>query len=161
MTQSGFTIIELLVVFAIVGILSIAGVVSYVSYNNTQVLSSAALDVKAMFALAQSRAQSQVKPSSCGVNTLNGYEVHICGNGALCNGSDSYDLYVNCGPGVGTSYFVTGLVLPNGVAFANIPSTPFTFPSLTGPVTTGTFNLKMGSKTKTLTVTGTGLVTIQ
>lgn len=162
-TQSGFTVVELLIVCSIIALLGISTYTGYVSYNNSQIFSNAALNVKVLFTLAQSRSESQVKPIINGVNVclgkqLGGYEVRICGNGATCLAGDNYELYVDCGT---SSFLVSAGTLPQGITFTNQPATPFIFPAVTGAVTSGTFNINQGATKKTFTVNGAGLVTLQ
>ena len=67
--EKGFTLIELMVVFSILAVLSTIGVAAFVSFSRTQTLNAAASDIKSMLNLAKSRAYSQVKPSVTPCNT--------------------------------------------------------------------------------------------
>lgn len=96
--QHGFTLMELLVVFSIIGILASVSVASFVDYSRTQELKAATSEVSTLLSQAKSKAQSQIKPSSCGSSSLEGYEVRICGLvGSSCSTANTYALYVRCG----------------------------------------------------------------
>ena len=72
----GFTLIELIVVFSIMAILSSVGIASFVSYSRSQSIQTAASNLELTLELAKSRASSQVKPSQC-LGALSGYQVDI------------------------------------------------------------------------------------
>src|SRR5882672_1504998 len=93
MKNNGFTLIEILVVFSFIGILTTLGVASYASYNGTQSVHSATNDVVTLLQSAKSRSISQVIPSSnsCVVNSLSGYEVD------MTPGGQQYTLFAVCG----------------------------------------------------------------
>ena len=74
--SSGFTLIELIIVFTVISILSTIGIASFVDYSRSQSLQSAASDLASTLNSAKSRATSQVKPSQC-LGALNGYQVDI------------------------------------------------------------------------------------
>lgn len=90
--NSGFTVIEIVVVFAIVAVLSTIGIASFVTYNQTQILQNAESQLKSTLNLAKSRAFSQAKPGQCASMVLNGYRVTISFSNrsytfeAICNG---------------------------------------------------------------------------
>lgn len=90
----GFSIIELLVVFAVMGILSTASIVSFNAYNNTQVVSNTAKEIRQMLSNAKSKAQTQTKPQGC-TGSLLGYKMRFCSNISSCNGNN-YDLLAVC-----------------------------------------------------------------
>ena len=105
--QNGFTLIELIVVFTVIAILSTIGTVSFVSYSRTQNLNQAAIDLVQNLNLAKSLSASQLKIlDKNGITlrcfdyqTLNGYGIEI-------NPSQKYyDLYLSCvGNGVTSKY---------------------------------------------------------
>lgn len=82
----GFTFIELIVVFTVTTIIGTIGIASLASYNHSQEVATAALDLKTLIQHARSLAVSQVKPSSCPTDLSNpnnnssllGYEVDFC-----------------------------------------------------------------------------------
>lgn len=64
-SPAGFTLIELIVAFTIIAILSVISVASYVSFSRNQAVDNEANQLISVLNLAKSKAQSQVKPSSC------------------------------------------------------------------------------------------------
>ncbi len=72
----GFTLIELIVVFSVIAILSTIGIASFVNYSRSQSIQTSASNLTLILDLAKSRASSQVKPSQC-LGSLNGYQVDI------------------------------------------------------------------------------------
>jgi len=89
--KNGLTLIELIVVMAIIALLSGGGLAAYTSFNQSQTLKAAAENVKNNLRLVQSRALSQEKPAT-GCAVLDGFRVDISVGTAnysylaLCNG---------------------------------------------------------------------------
>lgn len=161
--QKGFTIIELIVVFSILVILSTLGIVAFVNYSRIQALNAAASDVVTMLQTAKSRAQSQVKPDSgvCASSPLDSYKVTIS------PANQMYKLETICG-GNTLSPPIETKTLPQNIVFANpTAETPFTFKLLTGGVEgalpTGTSITINGynGQIKTITVYSDGRVVAQ
>lgn len=155
--QSGFTIIELIVVFSIIAILSVIGVASFVNYSRIQALESAASNLVSALGVAKSRAISQVKPTAtipqCDNNTtLNGYEV------VLNTSANSYVLNVVCS---NFHYPVFPTVfLPKNITFSPSPtSTTFFFPIISSGVQgSGTISLSGYGNLETITVNSIGAI---
>jgi prepilin-type N-terminal cleavage/methylation domain-containing protein len=149
--NEGFTLIEILVVFFIIAILTVLGIAAYNSYNSSQTVQSAASDVATMLNTAKSRSLTQVIPSSCGSNSVTGYQVDITLN------TQQYTLSAICG----SKQVITTNNLPPNVTFAN-SSTPTVFFNIaTGTITsTATILITGFGKTKTVTVSQTGDVSI-
>lgn len=161
--RSGFTLIELLVVFSIIGILSTVSIAGFSNYGRTQLLQTGASDVVSTLQVAKSRTQSQVKPTSCGTDKLNGYEVRICGlTGSVCSVPDTYELYVSCGV---TKTRLSTKELAQGVSFSQsgTTSTTFLFQILTGGVNgNGTVVLRGDDQAiKTIVVSNNGTISLQ
>ncbi len=98
--RQGFTLVELLVVFSVLVILSSVSIASFSSFNRTQSIQSAALDLSTMLQTAKARAASQYKPPSCGSSSLSSYVVRVCKlTGSTCSSNGDYELYVSCGAG--------------------------------------------------------------
>lgn len=143
----GFTLIELLIVIAVIGVLTTFGVIQIASYSKNQKLVQAQAEVVNTFALAKSRAQSQIKPTGC-TGTLVGYLVRI--------GATTYRVTADCS---GTDFSFPTKRLPTGVSFSGPGSNSnFEFRLLTGVVNeaavTGTsFTLNLSGVTpRTVTV---------
>lgn len=76
--QRGYTFIELLVVFSIMGIVGVIGMASFVGFNNNQIVESATSEVSNSLTIARQRALSQIKPPTCtSAQVLRGYRVFI------------------------------------------------------------------------------------
>lgn len=156
--QRGFTLIELIVVFMVIAILSVIGVAAFVSYGRIQTLESASSALTSALLLAKSRALSQVKPSECTDKILSGYQVY------LNIPSNSYELDAVC------SRFTYRIppptrTLPKNISFDPIKttSTLFFFPVISsgvvisnGAQNTGTIVLTGYGNTKTITVDSIG-----
>ncbi len=149
-SQSGFTLVELIVVLSVAAVISIVGIAAFVSYNQTQSLNTAAADISNMFNLAKSRAASGVKPSTapCSVQTMDGYRISIAT-------PRTYSLDAVCSSG--TSNILTS-IMPSALSF-NANKT-FTFRVLTGGFTGGSTTIIISGfgKSKTLTVDSLGNV---
>ncbi len=121
MTQRGFTLIELVVVFTIMAILSTLAIASFVSYGRSQSLEKNAQDVYTTLITARSKAQTQVKPSGCtDSDTLAGYRVDF-------TDIRDYSLRALCGE---KAVLISANHLSSDTRFANV--TTFTFQVLTG-----------------------------
>lgn len=152
----GFTLIELIVVFSVIAVLSTIGVASFVSYSRAQTLQQATNDFITVLNTAKARASAQVKPSPTCISTsaLQGYSVTV---NIVAR---TYSLNVICS---GTTTAISTSTLPTNVSFnsaAGIPPTTTTnvrFSVLTGGVT-GTGNVVLSSygATKTVTINSVG-----
>ncbi len=168
--ESGFTIIELIVVFSIIAILSVIGVAAFVNYSRIQTLESAASDLSSTLLVAKSRAISQVKPSSqipqCNDTAiLNGYRVILCSPSSfdvLCTANNSYVLAVRCSK---ADYKMKSSALPKNVIFSPSPtSSSFYFPVISSGVQgAGTISLTLttDNNLKTITVDPIGGIQTQ
>ncbi len=149
----GFTLIELMVVFALMGIIVTGGVVSYSSYNKKQGLQMGAADVVNMLTSAKAKAISQVKPSACAGRTLNGYQVRVTKSGA------DYSLQAVCG---GTSYPISSKKLPQDVTFGSGSLNTIFFTVSSGNSSTpGNVILNSGTAAKTINISGSGAIRSQ
>jgi len=168
--ESGFTIIELIVVFSIIAILSVIGVAAFVNYSRIQILEAAASDLSSTLLVAKSRAISQVKPSSqipqCDNSAiLNGYRVILCptsSSDVLCTANNSYVLAVRCS---NVDYRIKSSVLPKNVVFSPSPtSLSFYFPVISSGVKgagTITLTLTTDNNIRTITVDPIGGIQTQ
>ncbi|MBI4999387.1 type II secretion system protein [Candidatus Gottesmanbacteria bacterium] len=120
MARQGYTLIELLIVFSIIGILLGMGVVAYNDFNKRQTLKGAALNLKNDLRQAQNKALAGEKTCT---GSLDGYEVSFS--------STSYNFRAKCGTNYGTAITT---FLPTNVSIANSPS-PFVFKVLGQGVT--------------------------
>lgn len=79
-SSPGFTLIELIIVFSLMTILSTIGIASFVNYSHAQEVQTTIQDIKTTLTTARSRALSQLMQGSCATNglQLQGYEVLFC-----------------------------------------------------------------------------------
>lgn len=160
----GFTIIELLIVFSILAILSTVGIASFVSYTNSQKLRNAILELKTMLQEGRSNALSQVKPASCGV--LQGYEVRFCCTGGgtncpTCLSPDDYELDAMCSS-IASGILIKSSNFPDGVTVNNAQTTwrTYHFIPITGGVSKNGKITLSGSngQQQIATVSATGVI---
>lgn len=115
----GFTILELLVVFSLISIITGAGFVSLVSYSRKQVVTESVADIKQTIQLARFSALSSVKPEECQPNDqLLSYTVNFCISGnpsCLAEPGYDYQLYATCG--TQPPIFIKSYKLPQNVTF--------------------------------------------
>jgi prepilin-type N-terminal cleavage/methylation domain-containing protein len=138
--MKGFTLVELIVVFSVIGILTSLGLASYSSYNGKQTVQSAATDVVTMLNTAKSQSLSQVIPSSCASNPVTGYQVDVT------VGSQQYTLSAICG----TKQVITTSNLPAKVTFDNGSTTTVFYPIATGTI----------ANASSISITGYGITKI-
>lgn len=139
--KSGFTLIELIIVFSITVILSTVGIAGFLSFTRESSVDNTIKDLKSMLQVAKSKSFSQSKPSQCtDTDQLLGYQVLICsqcnGQGAqcpACQSTNDYELDVACGVG---TFLIDSKKLPPGVTFNDklTTSRQYFFQTLTGGV---------------------------
>jgi len=97
-TQTGFTLIELIVVFSVIAILSTIGTVSLVSYSRAQVLSQTTSDLVQALNTAKSLSASQLKTLNKNGKTLRCQNFQTLGGyGVQINAAQKYyALYMEC-----------------------------------------------------------------
>jgi prepilin-type N-terminal cleavage/methylation domain-containing protein len=90
--NSGFTILELIIGIAILGLTFTIGTAKYLEFNKTQTLKSAVLEMKNNLRDIQAKANAGVKPSGSSGCTgdLVGYVVHY-------SSTTQYQVYADCG----------------------------------------------------------------
>lgn len=148
----GFTLIELIVVFSLIGILTSLGIASYAGYNSSQIVQSNASNLVTQLNSAKSLSISQVIPTSCGTNYVTGYQVDVTPNGK------QYTVSAMCG----SKQVVSTYNLPTPLTFGSGSTSTVFFAISTGIVaSTATITVTGYGKTKTVTVTPTGSVSIQ
>ena len=153
MKNKGFTLIELVFVFTIIGIITVVSFAAYNGFNKSQTLSTAVNDVIALFQAARSKAVSQVKPTACTNKTLQGYQV------TLSIAASTYQLEVVCG---GTTTMLEKKTLPSGVTFAASSPTQIRFNVSTGTVaSTATVTINGNSTSKQIRIDPSGNVATQ
>lgn len=153
-SQKGYSFIELLVVFSIIGILSTIGIASFVNFNNSKSLDGAASDVSNTLTLARQRALSQIKPTSCNANqSLGGYEVRFS------TAASTYEIYALC---ASNRTQISSKKLPPGVTFD--PTTPSTILFIVPNATidrTATARINGFGKNKRVIVDPSGTISVR
>jgi Tfp pilus assembly protein FimT len=149
--QKGFTIIEILIVFTFIAVLTVLGIAAYSSYTSTQQVQSGAADVATMLNTAKNQSLSQVIPTSCGVTPVTGYRVDITVGGG------QFVFSAICG----LPQTVTTSNLPPRVTFAAGSTASVFFPISTGMPTTGASITVTGyGKSKVISVSQTGAIAV-
>jgi len=149
--SSGFTLIELIIVFTAIAILSTIGIASFVDYSRFQSLQSATENLVSTLNLAKASASSQIKPSQCS-GALSGYQVDILLN-------ITYSLSVICPE---THLIQTTMLPDNGNIKFNLDlgqttTTSVFFPIIKGGIQgAGDIVLTAYGQTKTVTIDNVG-----
>lgn len=156
---SGFTILELLVVFSLIAVVSGVGFISFVSYSRKQILVQAGSDLKQAVELARFNALSGVKPAACGAtDQLISYALNFCfNNNPLCdsalNGKE-YQLHASCGT-ISPPPLILSKKLPQNVTFqaptTGIPCQDLVFNSVNPVVSGGPCKVKISGYSSSVT----------
>lgn len=155
--RRGFSIIELLMAFATIGILSGLGIASFVSYSRNQVVDQASADLKTAVERTKFNALSGVKPANC--DLLLSYQLEFCKDCAY-----SYKMIASCKV---QNFETASYVLPKNVSFENIGCGKLKFNLLSKGVECegGQFPFEIGVKgfgvLRTLSVDNGGNVSIK
>lgn len=163
--EAGFTIIELLVVFAVIAILAGIGVASFVSYSRSQQVNQTANNLKLLINEAKFNSLSVVKSTksedgtiaSCGSNVLLGYSVSVINSNQL-------RLIQEC---EGDSSIIKTVTLPSGLTVVSAqPSqncVDVRFGSLSSSVTGVPCSIRVSGfgQVKTISVDAVGNTSVQ
>lgn len=182
MNQKGFTLVELIVVFSIIAVISAMSFTAYVSFSRQQILLDTADNIKTMLYTARSQSISQAnKPNQCNSGSscqcptgqqFSGYQVVFCcpiGGGVKCpsncisnDTAEHYELQISCS---GNTYLVDKADFPSKNITVNGSSSTtrsVMFQPLSGLVT-GAGNVVVNgyNQTKTISVSQTGVISSQ
>lgn len=151
----GFTLVELLVVMAIIFVGSTAGIASFRRFGEAKVLDTSAAEVESLLNNARINAVTQTyPPSSIACTSLQKYSIRITHN---ITPPDSYEMDVYCD---GTRSTIPGKIrtLPAGVTFAATDEFVFLVGSGTSPAS-GSITLNGTGGAKTITIDTAGNIT--
>lgn len=142
--SAGFTLLELIIVFTVIALLSTIGIASFVSYSRNQTLVQAAANLENTLNLAKSQSLSQVKPAVCSGQALNGYQVDL---NTLNN---SYTLSVICL----SSHSIQQTFLPGNITFSSqTTASSIFYPIISSGATGGGTKIVLTGYGKTFTIT--------
>lgn len=145
--QFGFSLIELLIVFVILALLSGIGFAALVDYSHTQTLKTAARDLRTNLRITQNKALTAEVPTGCA--NLNSYQLTF-------TSSTNYQIQPVCGGIPQTA--VAQFKLPEGVT-KTAGSDPVPFKVLTGGVDAEeTITLGGFGKSEPITITTSGVI---
>ena len=142
MTKAGFTLIELLVVVAIMMLIVGGGVVTYLGFNDKEIVLTNGEQVQSLMRTAQKRARVGDKPTGCG--HLLGYSIVV----KVANLSQVL-MQAVCD---NNTYTTISNTLPVGVTFQNPVNMTF---GVLGSGVTGAGNVSIRSSTSKWTFTFT------
>jgi prepilin-type N-terminal cleavage/methylation domain-containing protein len=171
--KEGFTLIELIVVFSIIALLSASGIAGFVTFSRSQTVTTTVQDVKNMLVAARSEAFAQVSSACPSGQIFNGTEVIFChtlefGSPVSCPqclGNTDYEMDLLCGGTASPLILLQKKKLPAATTITvnqviHQPFCPtFTFQPISGGVIdNGTITISAYGKSQTVTVSRTGVV---
>lgn len=150
MISKGFTLIELMVVAAIMGILAASGIWGFINIQQDEALIGASNQVAGDFRSAKSRARELQVSSRMVVTSTTTYQIRYDTNrNGIWDAGDT----------------VTNITLPAGISFAAGDvngDVIYTWEGVNSAQINKTFTLNLGSRTKQISVFGiTGLVVVR
>lgn len=151
--KKGFTLVELLVVIAVISILTALGLSSFGTYSSSQTFGTGVSEFTNFLSITRSKSISQVKPAACGSgDTLEGYKVVITPSGS------DYTQEVACG---GRSIVISSKKLPNQVTFVSGSSADVLYDVSSGTVLSpGSIGIRGFGKTVTINFDKIGNISI-
>lgn len=168
MMIKGFTLIEIIIVFSVLAIISVTGIAAFLNYSRSQALSAATAEIVTMLNTAKSRSVSQkiINPidesqTMCGLNnSFVGYKVLICkfSDGSIgssdCIGTtnnNSYQFQIAC-TNLPLDPVIETKTLPANISFpAGQAAVSYLFRVLTGAV-----DITGGANPGTIRINGYG-----
>lgn len=166
--DAGFTMIELLVVFSIIAIISSVGLAGFSSFSKEQTMKTTVDDIRAMLHSARSYTYSQL--NSCGNSQqFSGYQVVFCktnkGSCSTCLGTNDYELDILCN---GSPYNspIQSKKLPANITVTAAVCKSYTFQPITNTVVSSdnqnvTVSYNGSSFSKIISVSQLGIVQTQ
>lgn len=111
-SEGGFTLLEVIVAFTLLSLVSGVGIASFLGYNRAQEVNQASRNVSLFIDRARANTTSHVKPDECGTTSLQGYSVTYCGEASCQTQNVDYEMRVICG---GQEHVVDTLDLPSQI----------------------------------------------
>ena len=149
--QKGFTLVELIVVFAIFFIVTGAGMVRFSQFSSQQLLDSSVKDVTAFLNITRSSAASQNMLGLCNQALLR-YSVRFIA-------PDTYRMWAYCNS---TNYNLNKTQkLPKGITFDTGTSPEISFFVQTGYSPGGTLKLKGNGAVRSIIIDNSGNISVQ
>ena len=163
--EYGFTLLELLIVFSIIAIISTIGIASFVSYSREQTLNTAIFNIKNFLYTARSNSLNGEKKDCPTSQTLIGYSVLFCCGGASCPtclGTNDYEMDILCTPDGGVTidpFLVESEKYPVGLTLSSFTKSEYTFYPLSGGVNnSGSLTFSAFGQNKTISITQNGII---
>jgi prepilin-type N-terminal cleavage/methylation domain-containing protein len=169
--KDGFTLIELVVAFSIMAVLSTIGVVSFVNYSRTQTLQQAVNDLTTALGTAKSMSVAQITTPNVGGGDLKCFSGQSFGGYGITTTTgtnpNSYKLYIQCS---GVKNYAVSTPLPKYISFSSSSTTSDVFfPILIGGVVGNgnivldgsALGLTVGSSSKTINIDQWGNIKVQ
>lgn len=160
--SQGFTILELLVVFSVIGVLAGVGFAAFTNYSRSQVLDQAVQDLKSAVDNSRFNAVSSVKPSMCtsANKTLNSYQI------VFTPANNTYVVNAIC---ESTTVLISTKVLPSSITMVSTGNPPITTCSILSYNTLSGYESGTGcvvvlsayGRTKSVVIDGGGNASIQ
>jgi prepilin-type N-terminal cleavage/methylation domain-containing protein len=157
-TFKAYTLIEILIVLAVMGLLFSFGFVSFRDFSRRKIVSGTAEAVRGNLRMAQNNATSGTRPEGggCDSKVLENYSFRVYDPGA-------YRIEANCMGAVLTNMTVRDVVLPAGI-FISVPSpNPLEFKAMgwgnniaAGSISTITISQEGTTNAETITVSAGG-----
>lgn len=152
--RRGYTLIEIIVVVAIMGLMVGASIAGFNTLNQRQVMLSAGRELMSVMRTAQQRAGSGVKPEDITCGQLLGYSVRGTIN------SDTYTLNAVClNSGVVQTMLLRSYEMSTGIVFVATFATQFNVQTGGASGNIGNIRIRSSFYTYTLNVTSAGDIT--
>lgn len=163
--KKGFTLLELLIVFSIIAMISTIGIASFVSYSRQQTLNTTIFNIKNFLYTARSNALNGEKKDCPISQALVGYAVLFCCSGSscpICLGTNNYEMDLLCTPDGGVTvdpFLEESKKYPIGLTLSSFTKAQYIFYPLSGGVNNaGSLTFSAFDKNQTISITQIGII---